>query len=336
MTRTPLNQILVGDARRVLARLPDGFVDCVVTSPPYFRLRNYQHPGQLGLEARVDQWVERLREVFRELQRVLVPSGSLWLNLSDTYATGKEGAAPKSLLLAPERVALALLADGWVLRNKVIWSKRNPMPTAVGDRLACTYEVVYFAVKQRRYFFDLDAVRVPHTSTRAASRAAARAWVVPEAWRGPELGSNGGLDRLKTLGLSGHPLGKNPGDVWQLPTASYRGAHHAVFPVGLARRPIEAACPERRCARCRAPWQRRTVRSVGALAVRGELGPTCSCRAQVEPGVVLDPFIGSGTSAIAARQLGRDWLGIELNPDLAAQARKRIRQEPATTQKRAA
>lgn len=324
MTRTPLNQILVGDARRVLARLPDGFVDCVVTSPPYFRLRNYQHPGQLGLEARVDQWVERLREVLQELQRVLVPSGSLWLNLGDTYATGKEGAAPKSLLLAPERVALALLADGWVLRNKVIWSKRNPMPTPVGDRLACTYEVVYFAVKQRRYFFDLDAVRVPHTSTRAASRATARASVVPEAWRGPELGSNGGLDRLKALGLAGHPLGKNPGDVWETGTASFRGAHFATFPIKLIERPLLATCPEKVCARCRRPWQRDPMRRLGQLAVRGELRPSCRCERGWKPGLVLDPFLGSGTVALAAIAHRRDWLGIELNPGYAAIAEQRI------------
>ncbi|TAM95187.1 MAG: site-specific DNA-methyltransferase, partial [Rhizobiaceae bacterium] len=122
-----------------------------------------------------------------------------------------------------------------------------------------------------------------------------------------------------------HPLGKNPGDVWPLATASYRGPHHAVFPLWLAERPIRAGSPERRCARCRRPWKRQTLRTLGHLAVRGELQPTCTCRGGSEPGVVLDLFLGSGTTAIAAERHGRNWLGIELNPTLARLAEARIR-----------
>jgi DNA modification methylase len=326
-----LNRIIVGNARAVLAGLPAGSVDCVVTSPPYFRLRNYQHVGQIGLEEHVDQWAEALRAILAETRRVLVPAGSVWLNLGDTYATGKEGAPAKSLLLGPERVALALLADGWILRNKVVWAKKNPMPSAVKDRLSCTYEVIYFAVKQPRYFFDLDAIRVPHRSSRGASKRKRPAWSVPEAWRGPAVGDNKGLDRLKAAGLPGHPLGKNPGDVWSLATASYQGAHHAVFPLALTLRPIQATCPERRCSLCRAPWLRQTIRDLGATALRGALEPSCACGAPFERGVVLDPFMGSGTVALAAERLGRSWLGIELNPAFAAQARQRIKEERGAT-----
>jgi DNA modification methylase len=318
------NRIIVGDAKQVLAELPTGSVDCVVTSPPYFRLRNYQHVDQLGLEEHVDHWVEKLRAILAEAQRVLAPTGSLWLNLGDTYATGKEGASAKSLLLAPERVAFALLSDGWILRNKVVWAKTNPMPSAIKDRLSCTYEVVYFAVKQQRYFFDLDAIRVPHRSTRHAAKLRKPAWSVPEAWRGPALGENGGLNRLKEAGLPGHPLGKNPGDVWPLATASYPGNHHAVFPLALTLRPIQATCPAKRCSVCRAPWLRKAVRDLGAIAVKSTLEPTCDCDAPFEPGVVLDPFMGSGTVAIAAERLGRSWLGIELNPTFAEMAEERI------------
>lgn len=320
-------QVFVGDAATRLKDLPEASVDCVVTSPPYFRLRNYGVDGQLGLERHVDDWVQSLREVLSELHRVLTPTGSLWLNLGDTYARNEaDGAAAKSLVLAPERVAQLLLEDGWIIRNKVIWAKTNPMPTSVRDRLSCTYEVVYFATRSRGYYFDLDAVRVPHrTATRPSARpAAAPAWSVPPEWRAPLTGSNGGLNRLKASGLPGHPLGKNPGDVWRLSTAGYRGAHHATFPAGLAEVPIKATCPERVCITCGLPWRRETARQLGHLAVTGELRPTCSCTPTWRPGLVLDPFLGSGTTAVVAERLGRDWLGIELNPAFAAQAEARI------------
>lgn len=317
-----LNRILIGDAYQELRKLPDSFIDCIVTSPPYFRLRDYQHAGQLGLEEHIQLWVNELRGILAETSRVLVPTGSLWLNLGDTYSTGHEGASVKSLLLGPERLAFALLEDGWIVRNKIIWAKRNPMPSPVRDRLSCTWEVVYLLVRQRSYFFDLNSIRMPHTSRRAAAKTGT-AWSVPPAWR-VSTSNHSGLDALNASGRVGHPLGKNPGDVWLLSTASYRGAHHAVFPIALAERPILAGCPERRCRRCRAPWKRQTLRQLGHLAVRGGLEPTCGCRSLWEPGVVLDPFIGSGTTAIAAERHGRNWLGIELNPEFARLANERI------------
>ena len=319
---THLNEILVGDSRRLLPTLPDNFVDCVVTSPPYFRLRNYQHPGQLGLEQHVKLWVDELRSLLGQLGRVLVPTGSVWLNLGDAYASGREGAPAKSLLLGPERLVLALLEDGWAVRNKIVWAKRNPMPSSVRDRLSCTWEVVYLLVRQRDYSFDLDAIRQPHTTTRAAAKTS-RAWSVPPAWR-VSTSSHGGLDALNAEGRVGHPLGKNPGDVWRLSTAAYRGPHHAVYPISLAERPILAGSPERRCAGCRLPWRRSTIRRFGQLAVRGQLQPSCGCDSAWEPGVVLDPFIGSGTTAIAAERHRRSWLGIEINPAFARTADERI------------
>lgn len=322
---TALNRILIGDAVTILRGLPDGLVDCVVTSPPYYRLRDYQQTGQLGLEPHVDQWVESLRQVMREVERVLVPTGTVWLNLGDTYSKGREGASAKSLLLGPERLGLALIADGWTLRNKIIWAKRKPMPTSVGDRLGCGHELIYLLARQRSYFFDLDAIRVPHTSRRSPSRTGKPAWAVPDEWRGPNMGSNGGLDRYKRLGLPGHPLGKNPSDVWTTATASYRGAHHAVYPIALPERAIRAGCPARRCRRCRAPWKREPARLKSHLPLIGSTKPTCRCLTTAEPGLVLDPFIGSGTTAVAAEQLDRRWLGIELNRTFARLAEERIR-----------
>lgn len=332
MRRTPRNRVLVGDARKLLRLLPPASVDCIVTSPPYFRLRNYQSDDQIGLERHVDQWVDELRVVARGLARVLKPGGSLWLNLGDTYSRHEgDGAPPKSLVLAPERLAMALQRDGWILRNKVIWSKTNPMPTSVADRLSCTYEVVYFFVKSRNYYFDLDAVRIPHQGALGRSRTGRPAWSVPDNWRGPSSGSNTGLDKLKASGLAGHPLGKNPGDVWTLPTAAYRGAHHAVFPERLVTQPILATCPEQCCSHCGEPWTRTPHRprpDKPHIALIGAMRPGCSCGAVSVPGLVLDPFLGSGTTGLAARRLGRDWLGIEVNPDFAQQATERLTAQP--------
>nr|WP_217180599.1 site-specific DNA-methyltransferase [Nakamurella multipartita] len=309
----------------------------VLTSPPYFRLRDYGQGGQIGLEPHVDDWVQRLLPVMRELRRVLRPTGSLWLNLGDTYATHlREGAERKSLLLGPERLALAMAADGWILRNKIVWAKTNPRPTSVPDRLACTWEPVYLFAAGPRAFFDIDAIRQPHRTRPPQVRQTGKHGCSrPGAARGKYLGPNsdrlGGLTALKAQGRVGHPLGKNPGDVWQLATGGLRiGSHPAVFPPALAERAILAGCPERRCSNCRTAY-RRLVRRIGATAVRGALRRQCSCTGKgFEPGVVLDPFLGAGTTALAAERLGRDWVGIELNPDYAALTIERLRQERAT------
>lgn len=326
--RPPLSRrrLIVGDAGEALARLPDRSVDMVLTSPPYFRLRDYGGgSGQLGLEPHVDDWASKLVAFTREVARVLVTSGSLWLNLGDTYSGHpSQGAARKGLLLGPERVTLQLSQEGWLVRNKIIWAKSNHLPTSARDRLACSYELLFVLTRSPRYFFDLDALRVPHRSRPPKPRAGStRQPARREAWRGPNGDDTSGLAHLKALGRVGHPLGKNPGDVWQLPVSAHRSAHHAVFPVSLATRAITAACPERRCERCYAPHVR-TLHRLGATAVRGALRPSCRCRAASQPGLVLDPFMGAGTTAVAAEQLGRDWVGVEINPLYALLARQRI------------
>jgi site-specific DNA-methyltransferase (adenine-specific) len=326
MTR-PLqrNRIIVGDAATMLRQLPDASVDCMVTSPPYFALRDYQVEGQIGLEPHVEEWVQRLRGVMAEVGRVLKPTGGAWLNLGDSYSRQtRRGASSKSLLLGPERLLLALQRDGWIVRNKVVWAKANPMPSSVGDRLSSTWEPLYFLVRSRRYFFDLDAIRRPHRSRRLPSERITPVGKRPE-WAGPLAGNNAGLARLQAAGLSGHPLGANPGDVWRVSTGASLGPHHATFPEALVEAPLLASCPERVCRRCSEPWRRaEVVRSLGHLAVVGELRPACACDAAWRPGVVLDPFMGSGTTAVVAEQLGRDWLGIELKPEFVRLAEERI------------
>ncbi len=332
------NLVVIGDALTELRRLPGDSVDLVLTSPPYFLLRNYQVSGQLGLETHVDQWVANLHAVSRELQRVMVPTGSLWLNLGDTYATHRrQGANPKSLLLGPERLALALLADGWLLRNKIIWHKTNHLPSSVRDRLTSSWEALYVFTKEPRYYFDLDSIRVPHSGT--STYKPNPRYLRPrdrEVWCGPNGSNASGLTLLKARGIVGHPLGKNPGDVWQLASSNYRGAHHATFPVTLAERVIRAGCPEARCVTCRRPWMRQLIRAVGGTALRGALGPGCDCDSPSEPGLVLDPFFGAGSTAVAAERLGRDWLGIELNPDFAELGERRIQDARAGPARRTA
>jgi len=320
------NTILLGDVSDQLAGLPDASVDCVVTSPPFFLLRDYGVSGQLGLEPTVDEYVAGLVTVFDHLARVLKPTGSVWCNLGDSYSRHPRFGAPaKSLLLAPERVVFALIDRGWVLRNKVVWHKPNPMPHSVRDRLNTTWEYVFHFVRSNSYFYDLDAIRMPHSSqrrglTRPENRAKAKAGPAKYGtsrpdWAGPLAGSNAGLARARAEGRAGHPLGKNPGDVWVLPTAGFRGAHFAVYPERLVERPILATCPARVCVVCGAPWHQQRL-----VARR----PSCGCSADWQPGVVLDPFMGSGTTAVVAARYDRDWIGIELNPKFRSLALSRI------------
>lgn len=326
--RAMRDRLIVGDVRDHLPKMEAASVDCVITSPPYFRLRNYGAPDQIGLESSVDGWVDELRVVMQGVARVLKPTGSLWLNLGDTYSHhDRDGARPKSLLFAPELLALAMIEDGWVIRNKVVWAKTNPMPTSVRDRLSCTYEVLYLAVRSQHYYFDLDAIREPHRSSlrgRSAAEARRAANGQRPKWAGPLAGSNVGLHAMKARGLVGHPLGKNPGDVWTHATSTDRGVHHAMFPIDLIRRPLMASCPERVCTTCGVPWERTRASAVGHLAVLGDLEARCSCGAHTKPGLVLDPFMGAGTVAIAAEANRRDWLGIELHPAFARLAKERI------------
>lgn len=318
-----LNSLIVGDALTELRQLPTASVDCCVTSPPYFQLRNYRVDGQIGLENTVDEWVEQLRTVCREIRRVLVSTGSLWINVGDSYSRQASYGAPnKSLLLAPERLLLGLLADGLLVRNKAVWSKPNPMPCSARDRLNTTHEYLYFLTSQPDYFFDLDAIRAPHRSRRPSSRPTQVSSVKAPIWSGPLAGNNSGLNHLRASGRVGHPLGKNPGDVWTIATAGSQ-AHHATFPERLIEIPIKATCPERVCRACGNPWRRQAARALGHLAVIGEIAPSCDCRADWRAGIVLDPFMGSGTTAVVAERLGRRWVGVELNPDFAQSAQAR-------------
>lgn len=323
----PRNTIITGDARRALAGLLPESVDTCITSPPYVgALRDYGRAGQLGQEPTVAEYVENLRVILRQVYRLLKPTGSLFLNLGDAHSRHpRQGAPAKGLLLAPQRVALALAADGWIVRNVAIWHKTNPMPQSAADRLSPTYEVVIFATKEQSYFFDLDAIRIAHRSASRIGQAS------PSSLGRLYQGHNDGLGKLRAAGEVGNPRGKNPGDVWTMATAVDRLGHQATFPKSLIERPILAACPERICVQCDRAWTRptRIVRrrtSEGVIQVRkvGELR-RCDCFAPSRPGCVIDPFFGTGTVGVVANRLGRDFLGIELNPTFTRLAKRRLR-----------
>jgi DNA modification methylase len=328
MSAVARNQILVGDAATRLAELPDQSVDCAVTSPPYYNLRDYEAAGQIGHEPSIHDWVDTLLGVTEQVARVLKPRGTFWLNVADSYSRhANDGAPPKAMLLGPERLLVALDAQGWIVRSKVVWSKPHPMPDPARDRLTGAWEPLYLLTRARHYYFDLDAIRVPHLTPRRRPRSTRG----PEPrgpgrdiprWAGPRAGDQSGLERYKALGLPGHPFGKNPGDVWTIAQSSIRGVHHATFPQALIERPILAGCPQHVCGACGSAWQR--PRPPAGATTPPEPQAACRCDQPPAPGLVLDPFMGSGTTAIVAERLQRNWVGIELNPAFASVAHNRI------------
>lgn len=307
-------ELLVGDCRRVLAGFKPGSVFSAVTSPPYFHLRDYGVEGQIGLEATVGEYVEALVEVFRAVRRVLHDEGTLWINLGDTYAVGGgrsgahsslakaganspeamkaalarraaaqadrprmaafEGLKKKDLIGIPWRVALALQADGWYLRQDLVWHKLNVTPESARDRCTRSHEYVFLLSKSPSYHFDARAIAEPVQSDRAPARKAKRSGAGHAALRGETTPYDGrGETRLRR-------------SVWSLPTQPFKGAHFACMPARLAELCILAGTPE------------------------GER--------------VLDPFAGAGTTGLAEAALGRSARLIELNPEYAAIAERRL------------
>lgn len=355
--------VLLAQADALHIPLADESVHVVVTSPPYFGLRDYGAPGQLGLERQPDClgwatgnpcgecYVCRMVAVFREVRRVLRDDGTLWLNLGDSY-NGSGGAGgdynagglregqprypgrrvlglkPKDLIGVPWRVALALQADGWWLRSEIIWAKSNPMPESVTDRPTRGHEYVFLLTKSKRYYYDQDAIREPNRPSTL------------DRYRYPLIGNNlklyyGQRQDVKRINpiidRPGHKellarRGRNARTVWTVATRSYSGAHFAVYPPALVEPCIKAGSSEHGCcARCGAPWKR----------ADGGWRPVCSCGVEErQPCVVLDPFVGSGTTAMVARQLGRRGIGLDLNYTyLDQQARARLQLSAVTNRK---
>jgi len=280
-----LDIIVEGNALASLASMPADFVDCIVTSPPYFRQRDYRGEGQVGQETTPDEYVQRLTEIFSECRRVLKPSGSLWLVLGDKYVAGE-------LLGTPWRVALALKDDGWILRSDIIWHKPNAMPSSVKTRPTTDHEYVFFFTKAKDYFYDGDAIREPHVTFTEKSRMKGGRNHFFKRGSTPEEGKNGGNTNLHNgrWDQAFHPKGRNKRTVWSISLSKFREAHFAVFPEALVENCIRAGSPA--------------------------------------DGVVLDPFSGSGTTAVVAQRLGRRYIGIDCVPEYCEMARQRLAQTP--------
>jgi DNA modification methylase len=310
-------RILQGDVRERLAQLPDDSFECIVTSPPYWGLRDYGVAGQIGLEPTLTEYLDTMVAVCRELRRVLKPSGTFWLNVGDSYASGGSGGAsskstlglgkgiashesamryaagcsaepiqrkasssglkPKDLCMVPNRLAILLQADGWYVRSEIIWHKPNPMPESVTDRPTSSHEKVWLLTKSERYAYAADAIREELLSDPRAREKNNGESAVDTKIRG--FGSHCGT----------YEGGRNARNVWTIATQPYSEAHFATFPPELAERCIKVGCPA--------------------------------------GGRVLDPFGGAGTTGMVADRLGRDATLIELNPAYVSIIKNRLAED---------
>ncbi len=332
-------KIYLGDCRKILKRMPEQSVNCCVTSPPYFGLRDYGCDEQIGLEETPEEFVAEMVAVFREVKRVLRDDGTLWLNLGDSYNAYNGGAGPssslsrgaqtkerpqlatgfglkvkelkpKELIGIPWMVAFALRADGWNIRQDIIWHKPNPMPESVEDRCTKAHEYIFLMTKSERYCFDNEAIKenavcghLPGNNshkgetayTEGDSRHRTKAGLVNYAKKVRESAAKGSFNgKTEAMADTGQNAfravvdKRNKRSVWTVPVKPYKGAHFATFPADLIKPCIAAGCPE--------------------------------------GGTVLDPFTGSGTTAEVARANGCKFVGCELNPDYLKLAKKRLKQ----------
>jgi site-specific DNA-methyltransferase (adenine-specific) len=283
-----IDAVLVGDSWQTSRLLPSDFVHCIVTSPPYFGHREYSEssdiePFEFGREDDPALYVQKLVSLFGELRRVLRPTGTLWLNLGDTYRQ-------EQLLGIPWRVALGLQESGWTLRSEIIWHKPNAMPSSVKNRPTTSHEHVFLLAKTKEYFYNADAIREPHVTFTEDSKMRGGRGHFGKRDGTPENGKNKGNPNLHNgrWDQAFHPLGRNKRTVWDIPLSKFRDTHFAVFPE--------------------------------------ELVKLCILAGTTEGDIVLDPFIGSGTTAVVARKLGRHFVGLELVPRYAQMTLERVKQ----------
>ena len=277
----PYDRVLCGDALATLRALPESWVDCIVTSPPYYQQRDDGGSQKIGREPRPQQYVERLADVFDECRRLLKPTGTAWLVVGDKYQRGRQ-------LGLPWRLALEMSDRGWLLRSDIIWHKPNAMPSSVKNRPTTDHEYVFLFARSTAYYYDADAIREPHVTFTAASRMRGGRRHFFRREGTPEQGKNGGHSNLHDArwDQAFHPKGRNKRTVWSIPLSKFRGGHFAVFPEPLVEICLLAGCPPNGC--------------------------------------VLDPFLGSGTTAAVARRLGRRFVGIDCEPEYCRMARRRI------------
>ena len=294
------NIIHIGDNLFHLTNIPDNSVDMCVTSPPYYNLRDYKNSGQIGAENTVKDFVENLCKVFDEIHRILKPTGSCWVNIGDTYDK-------KRLLQVPSRFEIAMCDRDWYLRNEIIWSKPNPQPISSKDRFWGNHEKFFWFVKDvKKYYFNRDAILVPQAEISirrmfSKNNMEKRKDFNATSKEGFAISSNSqdkhyarmreemGIDKefnYEELIKSGKCPTRPEFDTWNVPSVTYKGAHFAVYPPELIEKPILSCCPEQ--------------------------------------GIVIDPFMGSGTTGEVAKLNNRRYIGLELNPEYAILANERI------------
>ena len=302
-----INKIYKGDSLSVLKTLPDESINCVVTSPPYWGLRDYGVSGQIGLEESFGEYISNLCDIFDEIKRVLTKDGTCWVNLGDTYNTtqarnkefkdnnrtrikntdlinynrqiGLTKSIPKKCLLQiPSRFAIEMVNRGWILRNEIIWHKPNCMPAAVKDRFTVDFEKMFFFTKSTKYQFKQQLE--PWTNTNKSDTKRAGKFIKYNGKHKEDSGNKGVV-------VGDPEKGRNKRTVWKITTKPYKEAHFAVFPEDLIETPIDSGCPEN--------------------------------------GIVLDPFMGSGTTGVVTKKQGKNYVGIELNEEYIKIAEERIK-----------
>ncbi len=305
-----VNKIYNGNCLEVLKTFPDNSIDCCITSPPYYGLRDYGMIKQIGLEETPELYIEKLVQVFTEVKRVLKPEGTLWLNLGDSYCTTPkgnigtglnglrfganeptynksklQGLKNKDLIGIPWMAAFALRSDGWYLRQDIIWSKPNPMPESVTDRCTKSHEYIFLLSKSSKYYYDADAIK--EGDAIYIRKATPNKKLLKRSEAGSSYCSSS--SDKNGFGRDITTIGANKRSVWTVTTNPYADAHFATYPQTLITDCIKAGCPEN--------------------------------------GIILDPFMGAGTTALVASKLHRNFVGIELNPEYIKIAENRLRKE---------
>lgn len=324
---------------------PDESIDMVIFSPPYFNLRDYDTEGQIGQEDTVKKYIDNMINVCNEIQRIIKQTGSMYIVIGDSYHNG-------NVRLVPSRLFQSLKKNGWKLRNKIIWAKTNPMPESTDNRYSKSYEEIGFFVKANKYYFDMNNVLKPFKES-SIERYKRPMYPTKGDIGKMRVGVEGNRTTAKKV-LSGELKGRHPRDVWRISVHSGWSAkceHFAVYPEKLCLVPIKASCPEFVCSKCGTPKTRMIKKKVelGKLSedkIGDHVGVSdtslfkrrdkkverrfvgwkanCNHDSGFEAGIVLDPMCGSGTTLKVAKDLGRRFIGIDLNPKYCEIACKRL------------
>lgn len=308
-------QLLQGDAENILTQFNDNTFHCCVTSPPYWQLRNYFVDNQLGHEKSPDEYIERLVKIFNQVKRTLRKDGILWVVIGDTYVRSdmKVKLKNKNLLGIPWKLAFALQDDGWILRNDIIFAKKNPMPDGAKDRPTRSHEYIFMLTKNQKYFYDYySSLEKSNKKVDGIQRFGAR----------NQIGTYR-HDQKRTFEHFGK---RNTRSVWNHSVASFQGKHFAVFSPGLIDKCVKfSTSREGYCLECKSPWKRILKKS--KVPFNNEKGydlklssigwePSCNCDIEEKiSGIVLDPFCGTSTTGIVAFKYGLNYVGIDVNED---------------------